>query len=161
MCKLENNYTTDVLPLEWRFSAPQQGSHPGGFGNRTRNPQRIWLWRSAGFDYRTYTGWGKAETPSWRACEVLCIAGPRGKHPWPQSLSASVGRSPAEARCGWGSLPGTRALTTAVWGGSPLRGQQQPTVQPVSSRAGSPHAKPWSGREHSSTHLQTNGFKFY
>ena len=28
--KLENNYTTEVHPLEWRFWAPRQASQPGG-----------------------------------------------------------------------------------------------------------------------------------
>ena len=36
-----------------------------GFGKGTRNPKGIWLWRTAGFDYRTSTGLG--ETDSQRA----------------------------------------------------------------------------------------------
>ena len=28
--KLENTYTTEVYPLEWRFWAPRQASQPGG-----------------------------------------------------------------------------------------------------------------------------------
>ena len=35
--KLENNYTTEVHPLEWRLWAPRQASQPGGSDNGRKN----------------------------------------------------------------------------------------------------------------------------
>ena len=48
--KLENNYTKEVHPLEWRFWAPHQASQPGDLAmggsipeNQTLKTNRIWL----------------------------------------------------------------------------------------------------------------------
>ena len=82
--KLENNYTTEVQPLEWRFWAPYQASEPGDSSNRSRNFQRIRLWRLAEFDCRTSRGLGETETPLLEGTHrVVCASGPRGKEQWP------------------------------------------------------------------------------
>ena len=121
------------------FSHCNEGSEPhirvrilGGSGNRTRNPQRIWLWRSAGFDYITYPGWGKAETPSWRTHKVLCIEGPRGKQQWPRRLKqayllvlAGLQRQGAAVADCQQQGHWQQQFGEAHLGGSPFRGHQQ------------------------------------
>ena len=42
----------------------------------------IWLWRSAGFNYRTSTGLGKQRLLEGTN-KTLCTPGPRGKEQWP------------------------------------------------------------------------------
>ena len=64
--KLENNYTTEVHPLEWTFWAPRQASQPGGLATGRGIP-RDRLWSLEGCDCRTLTGWGKQRLHSWRA----------------------------------------------------------------------------------------------
>ena len=55
-----------------------------GSGNGRRSPQRIWLWRPAGFDHRNSTQLGETETPLLEgAHKVSCAPGPRGKKQWP------------------------------------------------------------------------------
>ena len=54
--KLENNYTTEFLPLLWKFLAPHQVSQPWGSSNRTSNPKGIWLWSPVRFNCGTSTG---------------------------------------------------------------------------------------------------------
>ena len=62
-------------PKNWRTIIPKkflhcwEGSKPHiwdfptwGSGKGTGNSQGIWLWRTAGFDYRTSTGLGETET---------------------------------------------------------------------------------------------------
>ena len=67
--KLENNNTKIVLPLLWRFSVPGQASQPGDPAKRLGIP-REWVWRPAGFDYRTSAGLGETDY-SWRA-QIKC-----------------------------------------------------------------------------------------
>ena len=59
----------------------QSGFPAWGSGKEARNPQRIWLWRPAQFDYSTSTGlaitvlpqdWGKQRLHSWRTQRNLC-----------------------------------------------------------------------------------------
>ena len=51
-----------------------------GSGKGTDNPQRIWLWRPVGFDYRTSTGQGNR---LWEGTnKPLCTPGPRRKEQW-------------------------------------------------------------------------------
>ena len=63
--KLENSYTTEVHPLEWRFWAPRQASQPGGpaVGEFLEN-QTL---KASGFDCRILTRLGKQRLHSWRA----------------------------------------------------------------------------------------------
>ena len=80
--KLDNNYTTKVHPLEWRFWAPRQSSQPGGPAmgggipeNQTLKASRIWL---QDFD-RT----GENRDSTLEGHKVVCASGPRGKEQWP------------------------------------------------------------------------------
>ena len=41
--KLENNYTTEVFPLEWKFWAPRQASQPGGLATGGGAPREFSL----------------------------------------------------------------------------------------------------------------------
>ena len=65
--KLENTYTTEVHPLEWRFWAPRQASQPGSLATGGGIP------RESDFEgYRDLIGglrqdWGKQRLHSWRA----------------------------------------------------------------------------------------------
>ena len=105
--KLENNYSTEVLPLLWKVWAPCQAFQPGDPAERerereTRHPQGIWLWRPAGLDCRTST------RPVWTlpplledTHRILHASGPRRKEQWPhrrlnQTLLDSVGEAPAD-----------------------------------------------------------------
>ena len=58
---------------------------------------------------------------------------------------------------------GTGALATAVLGDSWVLQEvaNSPTIESVDYRTGSPHAKQLTGREHSPTHQQMTGLKFY
>ena len=57
--KQRSSYTVaNILGPTWDFPT-------WGFSKGTGNPKGIWLWRTAGFDYRTSTGLG--ETDSWKA----------------------------------------------------------------------------------------------
>ena len=81
--KLENYYTTEVHPVDWRFWTPHQASQPEGQHGR-RNSQRIRLWRWVVVDCRTSTGLGEAETVFLESThKVVCASGPRGKEQWP------------------------------------------------------------------------------
>ena len=65
--KLENNYTTEVQPLEQRFWAPHQASQPGDLAKGGRNPREShsegWQDLTAGLRQ----DWGKHRLHSWRA----------------------------------------------------------------------------------------------
>ena len=66
--KLENNYTTEVLPLEWKFWAPHQVSQPGGpatggGASRESGFEDKWSWITG-----IRRDWGKQRLYSWRAC---------------------------------------------------------------------------------------------
>ena len=69
--KLENNNTEEVLWVLWRFWAPWQAFQLGDL-TKNGNPQRIWPWRSAEFDYRTSTGLGETETPFFESTK-FCL----------------------------------------------------------------------------------------
>ena len=54
-----------------------------GSSKETGNPQGIWLWRPAGFDYRTSTGLGETETPVLEGTnKILRVPRLRGKEHW-------------------------------------------------------------------------------
>ena len=79
--KLENN-NTKVLALFWRFWI--RVFQAWGFKKGTGNPQGIWPWRPAGFDYNTSTGLGETETPvlEWKY-KTLHASRLRRKEQWP------------------------------------------------------------------------------
>ena len=65
--KLENTYTTEVHPLEWRFWAPRQASQSGGLTTEGGIPRESdfegWWNLIAGL----WQDWGKQRLHSWRA----------------------------------------------------------------------------------------------
>ena len=82
--KLENNYTTEVHPLEWKFWAPWQASQPGVWQqeeefpeNQTLKASGIWL---QDFDR---TGGNRDSTLRGHTQSTVCI-GTQGKEQWTQ-----------------------------------------------------------------------------
>ena len=79
---LENSNSKEVLPLLWRFWTPCQASQPGDL-TKDRNSQGFWSWRPVGFDYKTFTGLGKRDTPVFDGTnKILHVPKPRGKRQW-------------------------------------------------------------------------------
>ena len=168
--KLENNYTTEVHPLEWRFWAPCQAS-TWGSGNGRRNSQRIRLWKLVGFDCRTSSGLGETETPLLEGThKVVCSSGPRGKEQWPYRrlnqtyllvLEGLLQRRGVAVPHRGDKDTGSRSSGkySLVW--ALLESTISPTKEPVASSAGSPRAKQPTGRELSPTHQQTSRLNFY
>ena len=81
--KLENTYTTEVHPLEWRFWAPRQASQPAGVAMGGGIPREsnlkdggIWL---QDFDR---TGGKRNSTLGGHTQSSVCI-GTQGKEQWP------------------------------------------------------------------------------
>ena len=71
-------------PTGVKVLSPTSGFPTWGSGNRRRNPQRIRLWRLAGFDSRTSTGLGETETPLMEGIhKVVYAPGCMGKEQWP------------------------------------------------------------------------------
>ena len=168
--KLENNYTTEVHPLEWRLWAPHQAYQSGGSGNGRKNSQRIRLWRLVGFDCRTSTGLRVTKTPLLEGThKVVCASGPRGKVQWHhkrlnqtyllvlEGLLQRQGAAVAHLR-DKDTSSRSSGKYFLVW---PLpECTINPTKEPVGSSAGS-QAKQPTGRELSPTHQQTSRLKYY
>ena len=162
--KLENNYTTEVRPLEWRFSAPHQASQAGGPARG--NSQRIRLWRLAGFDCRTLTGLGETETPLLEGTDkVVCTSGPRGKEQWPHRrlnqtyllvLEGLLQRQGLVVAHHGDKDTDSRSSRKYSLAWALRESAISPTKEPVASSAGSPHAKQPTGRKPSPTHQQTS-----
>ena len=103
-------YLPSGWPTDWRTIIPKRFLHhcqdsspsppPGwGSGQGTANPQRIWLWESEGFDYRSFMGLGETETPLLEDTnKILCAPGPKEKET-ETDLPVSVWGSPQ--RHGW------------------------------------------------------------
>ena len=65
--KLENNYTTEVHPLEWRFWSPRQAFQAGGLamgGGIPRESECEGQWDLTAGNWQD---WGKQRLHSWRA----------------------------------------------------------------------------------------------
>ena len=77
-----------------------------GSGKGTENPQGIWLWMSAGFDYWTSTGLGKQRLLEGTN-KTFCTPRPRRKEQWPHKRLSQT------CVCVFGSLPWRRELTVA------------------------------------------------
>ena len=176
--KMEKNYSTEVLPLLWKFWAPCQAFQPGNPAKSERErereiryPQGIWLWRPAGFDCRTSTRPGWTEPPLLEDThKILHASGPRRKEQWPhrtphQTLPDSVGVScrdcgAAVTRCrdnGTGNSSTGSCLL--VW--NLLEVTVSPIIEPIDSRTRLPKVKKLTGREHNTTHQQASGLKIY
>ena len=130
--KLENTYTTEVHPLEWRFWAPYQASQPGGPATGGGIP------RESDFEgYRDLISglWqdrGKQRLHSWRAHTKESAhrdPGERAVTPGKTEpdLPASVGGSSAEAGGGCGSPWGQGHWQQKFW--EVLLGMSPPRVR--------------------------------
>ena len=169
--KLENNLTTEVQPLEWRFWTPCQASQSGGSGNGRRTSQRIRLWRLAGFDCRTSTGLGETETPLLQGTHnVMCVSGLRGKEQWPHRrlyqtnllvLEGLLQRQGVAAAHSGDKDTGSRSSGKYSLAWALLESTISPTKELVASSAGSPQAKQPTGRELRPTHQQISRLRFY
>ena len=140
----------------WRFEK--------GIGN----PQGIWPWGPAGFDYRHSGGLGKQRLQSWRAQTKFCMhqdseertVTPQEMEP---KLLASVGGTPVE-------MCVDRAHHRDGGTGSSPRHKPSwsfpRTYQEIYHRSPRPHGWVTSGqtatrREHNPTHQQLIGLKLY
>ena len=158
--RLENNYTTEVLPQEWKFWAPHQAPQPGGLAMGGGAP------RESGFEGQqdVITGspqdWGKQKLHSWRVHTRSGVhQDPRKKQwlhksqgqtyllvlegllqRWGVAMAQSGDKSTGSSSSGEYSL-GWALLKAAIF--SPRPG---PTQQPVGSSAGMPQAKQPQGR---------------
>ena len=98
---LENNNTTEVLPRLW-WSGFQAWEPNKGTGN----PQGIWLWRPAGFDYQDFhrTGENRDSSLGGHKWNLVCSKTQRKGAATPQEtepkLPASVGGSLVESCIG-------------------------------------------------------------
>ena len=140
---------------------PTWGSDKG-----TEYPQGIWLWRSAGFDYKTFTGLkkqsllkGTNKTLSAPRTQEKGAVTPQETEP---DLPASVQESPAEAWVNSGLPWSQRHWLQQSWepqhaGVSPFWRRLPLMPLPHHSLA-SGHI---TGREHSPTHQQKIGLKTY
>ena len=110
--KLENNYTTEVLPQEWQYWAPCEAPLTGCLATGGRGP------RKSGFEgqWSLITGipqdWGKQKLHSWRAHTRSYV------HQDPRNKAGT-------SKCCWSSS------TLATWCKEPMHWnfpQQLPTV---------------------------------
>ena len=129
--KLENNYTTEVHPLEWKFWAPWQASQPGVWQqeeefpeNQTLKASGIWL---QDFDR---TGGNRDSTLGGHTQSSVCIRTQGKGAVTPEEtepdLPASFEGSPAEAGDGCGSPCGQGHWQQKFW--EVLHGMSPPRV---------------------------------
>ena len=134
-----------------------------GSNKGSENPQEIWLWSSAGFDYRTSTGLGKqrlleiAHTHKSLVCtrtqEKGAVTPPRD---WARPACEWLGVSGGVVGRQW-LAAGSEALTAVVLGGLVCWHEsfwrRSPLPLPLSGQT--------TRREESSTHKQKIGLKIY
>ena len=163
--KLENINIKEVLGV--KVLGPTSVFLAWWSGQGTGNLQGIWLWRPVRFDYRNSTGLGDID--SWRVKTKSCPyldTGKRSSDPtggWARPNYECLRVSSKGMGQQWCTM-GTGALATAVLGDLWVLQEvaNSPTIESVDSRTGSPHAKlSLTGREHSPTHQQITGLKFY
>ena len=65
--KLENNYTTEVLPQEWKFWAPCQAPQPGGLATGGGAPSESGFEGQQGLITGIPQDWRKQKLNSWKA----------------------------------------------------------------------------------------------
>ena len=93
--KLENNYTTEVLPQEWKYWAPCEAPLPGCLATGGGGP------RKSGFEgqWSLIIGipqdWGKQKLHSWRAHKRSCM------HQDPRNKAGTSKESVAEVPVLW------------------------------------------------------------
>ena len=170
-------YPRGAWPTNWKTVTPQKFSYRSEspephvrlpsleVQQQEEEPQRIWLWRPAGFDHRNSTGLGKAETPlleGWH--KIVCAPEPRGKKQWPHKrlgpnyllvIEGLLQRcGVAVAHCGDKDTGSRSVEYSLVW--ALPEAAISPTLQPVGTSAGTPLAMQPTGWEHSSTHQQTS-----
>ena len=118
--------------------SPMSGFPTWGSGNGRRNPQRIKLWRLAGFDCRTLTGLGETETPLLEDThKVVCTSGPRRKELWPHRTLNQTYLLVLEGllqRPGLWLITETRTLAAEILGSTPWHepSQSLPLAPPKS-----------------------------
>ena len=171
--KLEDNYTTEVLPQEWKFWVPHQAPQPGGLTMGRGDPRESGFETQWGLTAGLPQDWGKQKLHSWRAHTRSCAHQDPGKEAvTPQEtgpdLLATIGGSSAEvgaavAHCRdkdtAGGSSGEYSLVWALLEGTISCPRPGPTQQPVGSSAGTPWAKQLTGQEHSPTHQQKGHLK--
>ena len=115
--RLENNNTKDVLALFWRFWIPTPCFSVWRYDKGIGNPQGIWPWGPARFDYRPFRGLRLTETPVLEGTnKILHAKWPRGDEQWhhrrlSQNYMLVLGgrqrrRGSAESPLGQGALEG-------------------------------------------------------
>ena len=168
--KLENTYTTEVHPLEWRFWAPHQVSNLGlrqreeEFPeNQTLKSSRIWLQ-----DFDRSRG-NRDSTLGGHTQSSVCIR-TQGKEQWPHRRLKQTYLLVLEGRL-WrqgAAVAHHRDKDThsrssgkysLVW--ALPESATSPNKGPVGSSAGSPQAKQPTGRKLRPTHQQTSRLNFY
>ena len=159
--KLENTYTTEVHPLEWRFWASRQASQPGvqqweeeSPENQTLKASGIWL---QDFDR---TGGNRHPTTGGHTQSSVRIR-TQGKEQWPHRrqnqtyllVLEGLLQRPGVAVAHQGDK-GTRGRSSRkYWLAWPRQESAiSHTKESVASSAGSPQAKQPTGRELSPTH---------
>ena len=159
--KLENNFTA-VLSLKWRFWAPCWASQPGGPATELGIPSE------SGFEAQ----WDMIAGLRGHMQSLVHTRIQRKEAVTPQecepNLHARIRRCPAEVgvgvRCVAVAHHGNRRTSSVSSGKCPLawalpEAAIGPNIQPVGGWV--PQAKQLTGREHSLTHQQTSGLKFY
>ena len=151
--RLENNYTTEVLPEDWKFWTPHQASQPVGLAMGVGIPRKSGFEVHEGLITGIPQDWGKQKPHSWRV-----HTGSQGyKDPgeksndlirdWPQS-TCQYWRVSGRGRGSCGSLWGQghrRRQCEPSWKGAIFSLRPGPTQQPVGSSAGMPQAKQPTG----------------
>ena len=168
--KLENNYTTEVLPQEWKFWAPCQASQPESLATGGRRAPR-----ECGFEGQwgliTELSWGNRNaTLRGHTQDFMCTRNQRKKQ-WPHKSLGQTYLLVLEGFlqswkvdcCGHGDIgsgdPGKCSLGYALFEATIFSSRPGPAQQPVGSSAVTPQAKQLIGWEHSPIHQQTGCLK--
>ena len=164
---LENNYTTEVLPLLCRFWDPPEASQPGDVAKELGIPRESDFEGLQDLIAGTPQDWGKQKLQSWRAhiksgvhgglgkgaiaprrlnqtC-LLTLEGPLQRHG--SAVAHHGDKDPGS------SYPRRHPLAWALLEVITM----SPSIEPVDSKAGSVQIKQLPGRECSLTHQQTSG----
>ena len=141
---------------------PTSGFPAWGPEKGTGNPQGIWAWWPAEFDYKPSRGLSETETPVLEGTHTQknCMhQNPLQRSIAPQEtepkLLASVrGPPPTGGGMGCQGLTTGTGVLEGPLGMNPLEFGINPTIEPLDPRAGSPQTKQQPGREYNPTHQQ-------